>query len=96
MIDKYVIMPNHVHMIIVVQDGTPSAAENGTRGGASPTKSTVPQIIQSLKSMTTKHFGFSMWQRSYHDHIIRDETEYQRVWQYIDENPQKWAEDDYY
>ena len=95
LVDKYVIMPNHVHMITVVQNRT-SVAEDGTRRGASPTKATVPQIIQSLKSMTTKQSGFNMWQRSYHDHIIRDEIEYQRIWQYIDENPQKWMEDDHY
>jgi len=87
-VDKYVIMPNHVHMIVHVT--------GGTRSGAPPTKAVVPQIVQSLKSMTTKQFGFSMWQRSYHDHIIRDDTEYQRIWQYIDENPSCWVEDDYY
>jgi len=37
-----------------------------------------------------------MWQKSYHDHIIRDEDEYRRIWQYIDENPAKWTEDKYY
>jgi len=35
------------------------------------------------------------WQRSYHDHIIRNEAEYRRIRTYIDENPQKWKEDRY-
>ena len=85
---NYVIMSNHIHMIVVI--------ENGTRRGASPTKSVIPQIIQSLKSMTTKHFGFNMWQRSYHDHIIRSDTEYQKIWNYIDGNPTQWIDDCYY
>jgi REP element-mobilizing transposase RayT len=87
-VDKYIIMPNHIHMIAVIIDGT--------RGGASPTKAVIPQIVQSLKSMTTRHFGFSMWQRSYHERIIRNEEEYRVIWQYIDNNPAKWAEDEYY
>ncbi|MCL2841998.1 MAG: transposase [Oscillospiraceae bacterium] len=88
LIDNYVIMPNHIHMIVTM--------ESGTRRGTSPTKVTIPQIVQSLKSMITKRFGFSIWQRSYHDHIIRNEEEYKRISQYIDENPLRWTEDCYY
>ena len=87
-VDKFVIMPNHVHMLLALSDGTPRAA--------SPTKAVIPQTINAFKSLTTKECGFSIWQRSFHDHIIRDEAEYQRIWQYIDENPQRWNEDCYY
>ena len=88
LIDNYVIMPNHVHLLAVIKDGT--------RRGASPTKATIPQSVQSLKSMSTRQFGFNIWQRSYHEHIIRNESEYLRIGQYIDENPSHWAEDDYF
>ncbi|MCL2857860.1 MAG: transposase [Oscillospiraceae bacterium] len=88
LIDKYIIMPNHVHLIIIIKDGT--------RRGASPTKSIIPQVMQSLKSITTKKFGFSIWQRSFHDHIIHNEADYRRIWQYIDENPANWTQDCYY
>ena len=40
--------------------------------------------------------GRKIWQFRYHDRIIRNEKEYLRIWQYIDENPAKWAEDEYY
>jgi len=40
--------------------------------------------------------GFSPWQKSFHDYIIRTKADYQRISQYIDENPQKWTEDCYY
>ena len=40
--------------------------------------------------------GRKIWQRSYYDHIIRNEADYLRIWQYIDTNPAKWVEDEYY
>jgi len=89
-VDKYVIMPNHIHMILVLQ----SKHESGGRLIIAPTK--VSAIVQQYKRSVTKLIGFSMWQKSYHDHIIRDEDEYQRIWQYINENPEKWTEDKYY
>jgi len=95
-VDNYVIMPNHIHMLVTIGGKICQKMGDGTRGGASPTKAVIPQIVQSLKSMTTKEFGFNMWQRSYHDRIIRNEEEYHRIWRYIDENPAKWAEDEYH
>ena len=84
-IDKYVIMPNHIHMIVVITDGTP--------GCASPTKSTLAKTANAFKSLTSRRFGESMWQRGYWEHIIRNDEEYRRIWKYIDENPIKWMED---
>lgn len=40
--------------------------------------------------------GKTAWQRGYHDHIIRSEADYLRIWDYIDTNPAKWREDCYY
>jgi len=87
-VDKYVIMPNHIHMIVSIIDETFECV--------SPTKSTLAKAINALKSLTSRQFGESMWQRSYHDHIIRNEAEYLRIWEYIDHNPFNWAADCYY
>ena len=95
-IDKYAIMPNHVHMIIIIKNEMYATAKGGTPRCASPTKSMLAKVLNAFKSLTSKHFGESMWQRSYHDHVIRDEAEHQRIWQYIDENPARWEEDCYY
>jgi len=84
-IDKYVIMPNHVHCIIEI------FSRAGDRG-----RSPLQYIIRSVKSYSTKKFGYSVWQKSFHDHIIRDEAEYQKVWHYIDQNPASWPEDCYH
>jgi len=87
-LDKYVIMPNHIHMIVIVKDGT--------YGHTVSVEPVLPKVINAFKSLTSRQFGESMWQRSYHDHIIRNEADYQRIWQYIDENPLKWNKDRYY
>ena len=85
-IDKYVIMPNHIHLIIFL---------HGMMRASSPTKN-ISSIIRSLKIMVTKELGYSLWQRSYHDHIIRDENDYLKIWEYIDTNPLKWKLDCFY
>ena len=84
-VDKYVVMPNHIHMIIFIRaDGRTQFAP------------TISRIIKQFKGSITKKIGYSIWQRSYHDHIIRNEDEYCKIWKYIDENPAKWAEDRYF
>ena len=85
-VDKYVIMPNHIHLIISL---------HGTMKASSPTKG-ITTIIRTFKTMVTREIGNSIWQRSYHDHIIRDKTDYQKIWEYIDTNPLKWHLDCFY
>ena len=86
---KYVIMPNHIHMIIFIYN------EEGTMRASSPTQD-IPKLIRSFKTLVTKEIGVSIWQRSYHDHIIRDEPDYEAIWEYIENNPQKWKHDKLY
>ena len=86
-LDKYVIMPNHIHLILRV------CAPEGGRPQVAPTLS---RIIQQFKGAVTKSAGSPVWQRSFHDHIIRSEADYLRIWRYVDTNPLKWEEDHYY
>ena len=88
-VDKYVIMPNHIHMILFLWR---NESEN-----------TISDILCTLKSRSTKlaneldsKAGRKIWQRSFHDHIIRDEKDYLKIWQYIDENPMRWEWDCFY
>ncbi|MCL2406513.1 MAG: transposase [Defluviitaleaceae bacterium] len=89
-VDKYVIMPNHIHMIIIINV---NGQEVSRRTQFAPT---VSRIIKQFKGSITKKIGSSIWQRSFHDHIIRNEADYQRIWLYIDMNIVKWEEDCYY
>ena len=59
-------------------------------------KHAVPRIMRYWKSMITREIGKSIWQRSYYDHIIRDQREYDLIWEYIETNPLRWALDRYY
>jgi REP element-mobilizing transposase RayT len=85
-VDKYVIMPNHIHMIIITS----------LDSGRTQFAPTISRIIKQFKGSITKKIGFSLWQKSFHDHIIRDDADYLRIWQYIDENPAQWPNDDYF
>lgn len=52
--------------------------------------------IRLVKAGKLPPFEKRLWQRSFYDHIIRSEADYLRIWDYIDTNPAKWAEDCYY
>ena len=84
-VDKYVIMPNHIHLIISKETG----------GHRDPPLQ-VYDIIGRFKSFTDSKYNNTLWQRSLHDHIIRDEKDYLKIWNYIEANPQKWEEDCFY
>ena len=85
-VDKYIVMPNHIHMIIFIS----------TESGRTQFAPTVSRIIKQFKGSISKQIGDSIWQKSFHDHIIRDERDYKIIWNYIDSNPAKWVEDKYY
>lgn len=81
-VDCYVIMPDHIHLILrIVKD------EDG-RPMVSPT---VSRVVSQLKCYVTKHIGFSVWQRSFYDHVIRNKQDYDECVRYIYENPIKWV-----
>lgn len=86
--DKCVIMPNHLHFIIIIKE---------RHAGRS-----LPDIMRFFKTMTTNEYiryikegklpplYKKLWQKSYYDHIIRNKDDYKEVWNYIENNPQKW------
>ena len=94
-VEKHVIMPNHLHLLIRI-DSEDIRYEEDSMGGASPSP-TLSDIICSLKSLTTKiskEKGLcnkTLWQRSFYDHIIRNEKDYSAYWDYIDNNPSAWV-----
>ena len=86
-VEKYVIMPNHMHMILRIH------ADESGRLIAAPT---VSQVIGQMKRWASKEAGILLWQKSFHEHVIRGEEDFREIWRYIGENPAKWAQDRYY
>lgn len=89
-VDKYVIMPNHAHLILFLSNGE---IGNDGRPMVAPT---ISRIMQQLKGIVTKQIGFSIWQKGFFEHIIRSEMSYWAIWKYIDDNPIKWETDEYF
>ena len=86
-IGEYVIMPDHIHAIILIRD-----LMSGTSRAPSPTAANeaLPHIISTFKRFCNKDFGCNIFQRSYYDHVIRDRKDYEKRIKYIYENPIKW------
>ena len=82
-IDKYVVMPNHVHAIVILRDTTAASAQS------------LSVILGQYKAAVTQKLrqtkpGKVIWQKSYYDRVLRNEQEYRNAWRYIDENPVRW------
>ena len=92
-IDAYVIMPNHIHLIVVIQNGNDEIVNDDGRTRFAPT---ISRIIKQTKGLATKQIGYSIWQKSFYDHIIRDEADYKRIAEYMENNPVNWENDCFY
>ncbi|HLF18831.1 MAG TPA: transposase [Candidatus Omnitrophota bacterium] len=92
-LDEFIIMPNHIHGIICIDD---------CRGGSrtAPTIKSIGRLVGAFKTVSTKQINqvrntpaMQLWQRSFFDHIIRNEVSLQRIREYIRSNLIMWAED---
>lgn len=90
-VTHFVIMPNHIHIIIEIVGDAACERQN-----AAPTGLTVSKIVGYFKQFVSRQVGFSPWQKSFHDHIIRSEEDYIRIAEYIDTNPAMWKDDCFY
>ena len=90
-VDKYVIMPNHFHLILNVK-----SYKNGASETAAPYNNETSKFISLLKRHCNKDYGKNIWQSSFNDHIIRGENDYQKIWEYIDTNIIRWEKDCFY
>ena len=86
-VDHYVVMPNHIHLLLQIntdEDGRPMVAP------------TISRVVQQMKGTVTKQIGHSVWQKLFHDYVIRGEKDCLKIWEYIDNNPARWKEDCFY
>jgi REP element-mobilizing transposase RayT len=102
MLDAFVVMPNHIHGIIALTarvTATESHTDCVRRSG--PLRGSLGAIMGQFKSIVTKTINrlrggpeMLVWQRSYFEHIIRNENDLRRIRDYIENNPARWAEDE--
>lgn len=85
-IENYVIMPNHIHLLISIVDNSKSDKN----------KTDIFQLVKAYKRLTSKEIGYQIWQESYYDEIIKDDLHFQNVWEYIEFNECKWEDDKYF
>jgi REP element-mobilizing transposase RayT len=111
-LDVFIVMPNHIHGIVVLTGIPSSANRRGTMHRAPtpqfeqfgrPTTNSIPSIIRGFKSSVTQRInqirgtpGSPVWQRNYYEHVIRNEIDLEETREYIQNNPLKWLEDEYY
>ena len=107
LLDAFVVMPNHIHGIVVIVAGPGGEEDASIHGqlrmfGQSQTGA-LPNIVGGFKSAVTRRVnelygtqGESLWQQNYYEHIIRSDEDLARVRDYIHNNPAAWANDDYH
>ena len=90
-VESYVIMPNHIHILLSVKGEGPS-------GRPVPTlqNSIISRFVSTFKRFCNKEYGKNIWQSRSYDHIIRDQTDFDKHLQYIYENPFGWQQDEFY
>ena len=86
-VDNYVVMPNHIHLLLQIH------TDDRGRAMLAPT---ISKVVQQMKGYITKQLGVSVWQKLFHDHVVRGEKDYLEIWNYIEGNPSKWEEDCFY
>jgi putative transposase len=106
-LDAFVVMPNHIHGIIVINPAPAVGAGPCARphSGKTDGSMSLPDLVHRFKSLTTARYrqgvvtrGWhaldgKLWQRNYYEHIIRDDDELQKIREYIATNPVRWETD---
>jgi len=98
-LDEFVVMPTHIHGIVVISERGRGVLQYAPTGPRSPSQ-TIGAILRGFKSVTTKQInelrntpGAKVWQRNYYEHIIRNDEELNRIREYIICNPARWDSD---
>ena len=94
-VDCYVIMPDHVHLVICLgmkkdappRGSGPTEAEDTMDRSKPSNQVALPQIVGAIKSMTTRQLGYKIWQDDYYEHIIRGDADLQAIRMYVLTNP---------
>ena len=95
-IDRYVIMPDHIHVIIFLYPDKYTSRKDGSSRAPTPTNEMLPHIVSTFKRFCNREIGNNIFQRGYMEHIVRDREDYETRAKYIYENPIRWYYDELY
>lgn len=102
-VNHFIIMPNHIHGIINIVGTRRAVSLPVIEQFGKPTSGSIPTIIRSFKSEVTRRVnkiqktpGNKLWQSNYYEHVIRNDKEYEAIYEYMLTNPQNWEEDRLY
>lgn len=88
---KYVIMPSHIHLLVRIEPE--NTAENAEKHIITPANELIPRFVGVLKRLSHRDIGEKIFQRSFYDHVIRDDNDLTGAKTYISENPIRWLEE---
>ena len=99
-VEKYVIMPNHIHLLLWVKENK-NKTDNGQSRTPVPTtveraNNACSQFVSTFKRFCNKEYSENIWQARFNDHIIRNRDDYEEHEKYIYENPIRWYYDELY
>ncbi len=104
-LDEWVLMPNHLHGILVIADDCRGGSRTAPTGpsGIGFRRKTLGRLVGAFKTVSTKKInefrstpGTLVWQRNYYEHVIRSESSLQAIRTYIVNNPGAWESDELY
>ena len=96
MLDSHVIMPNHVHGVIIIQE---HARPSSLTRSAGPTRHSLSSIVGGFKAAASRRIALlsdisrpTLWQRGYHEHVVRNDDDLRSIREYIANNPARWRQ----
>ena len=101
-IDSYVIMPNHIHILMRILDKDSNPLDNGASRTSPPTiigspsrqHAAISSFVSTFKRFCNKEYGTNIWQRGFYDHVVRCGEDCDEIKRYIYENPINWYYDE--
>ena len=100
-LDTFVVMPNHIHALITISANDTIIPTAYTEAFSHPQQGSIPTIARAYKASVTRRAAMlrdnpvsEVWQRNYYEHVVRNENEKERIYEYIISNPDQWDSDD--
>jgi REP element-mobilizing transposase RayT len=99
--DTFVVMPNHIHMLITISGNDAAIQTANSEAFRHPLAGSIPTIVRTYKASVTRRVVLlrdipvsEVWQRNYYEHVVRNAKEHERIYAYIVANPVQWDSDD--